>query len=1165
MKILELRLTAFGPFRGRNLDLRAGNHGLHVIFGPNEAGKSSALRALHALLYGIPTQTNDAFLHSYDALRIGGWLRHSDGTEINFVRRKGSKNTLLSPDGTWLNDHALDRFLGGVGPEPFGMFWGIDHGRLVQGGREILDGKGDLGESLFAAGSGAAHLRALRKNLEEEAETFFKPAGRSLPFNQAVKHLKELRDAEKKATVSASEWMRLDADEKEADKRVTTLAGQIQYLGREKSRLERLKRVLPLLAEREETHRRLADLGDVVPLATDFPKRRQDAETALYLAEQHLKRLTEALQGQAQIVTNLGETPPLVAEADAVNGFYKYLGIHRRARIDRPKLDLQRSEQRTRATHLLADLRPDLGIDAAETLQPFVSRRTTIQKLAGERAGLDERVTSARSLNKKAQEQSDALAREAASLPPQRNAESLDAVIKAVRRRGDAEAEQEKADQSIKRMVVQRDAALENLRLPASGIYRLKEIHVPTAATIADFEQKAKDLDQATRAAKAEDERRIKKTRELDAKIETLRTQKAVPTEADLAEVRTRRDRAFDLLRDRWENDRDVVAEARELLGEGNLIDRYPHTVSEADAVVDRLRSEADRVAELAQALEERQCLGREMEDGDADSLRRKKDVDELNAAWRGEWPSVPTVPPKIHDARAWGADFGRLLEQSEAIVAGQQAQKEVALWIEKQTASLRNAITTLEPVRSYVDGLAVMLEVADRLRQRIEAENHARNEHVRRTKENVQATIDTVGAMREAQTEIDCCQQKWIDATRGLLLNDAAPPDDVLGAIESVEKILKALDDAAGLEVRIAGIDRDAESFRANVLALAGRLGEMSAIEGGHEDSWVEEIQRRLTTALQEDEQRRHILTQIQRLQTEIAGYEYAPTNARITLMALREEARCWETGDLVVAEQRSAELGKLNGDLAQIEKNLVLSGDGASISALEAEAASTDKDVIGVRLEQIGAELQVVNGALSEAQNARATAQAERMRLQLSSAASEKAEEVQSTLARLRDGVIQYARLRVASTLLSRRIDDYRRENQTPLLRRAGMLFQEMTLQRFERLDADLDEDRPILVGVRPDGTRVPSHGMSEGTRDQLFFALRLAAVEASCATSESMPFVVDDVLVQFDDDRSAAGLRVLADVATRTQVVLFTHHRQVRTCAEALAASGVVVHEL
>ncbi|MGH8058243.1 MAG: ATP-binding protein, partial [Candidatus Entotheonellia bacterium] len=251
---------------------------------------------------------------------------------------------------------------------------------------------------------------------------------------------------------------------------------------------------------------------------------------------------------------------------------------------------------------------------------------------------------------------------------------------------------------------------------------------------------------------------------------------------------------------------------------------------------------------------------------------------------------------------------------------------------------------------------------------------------------------------------------------------------------------------------------------------------------------------------------------------------------------------------------------------ELARIEKELVRGGDGASIADLESEATGADKDAIEVRLVQIGTELPGVDRALAEARDARAGAQAELRRLQGPSAASEKAEEVQATLARLGDDVVRYARLRVASTLLARRIDDYRRKNQAPLLLRAGALFREMTLNSFERLEADLEDDCPILVGVRPNGARVPSHGMSEGSRDQLFFALRLAAVEASCAAGEPMPFVVDDVLVQFDDDRGAAALRVLADVASRTQVILFTHHQHVRACAEAVTAPAiVVVHEL
>ena len=88
-----------------------------------------------------------------------------------------------------------------------------------------------------------------------------------------------------------------------------------------------------------------------------------------------------------------------------------------------------------------------------------------------------------------------------------------------------------------------------------------------------------------------------------------------------------------------------------------------------------------------------------------------------------------------------------------------------------------------------------------------------------------------------------------------------------------------------------------------------------------------------------------------------------------------------------------------------------------------------------------------------------------------------------------------------------------------------------------------------------------------MSEGTRDQLYLALRLATLERYLAHAEPLPFVVDDVLVNFDDDRSRATLEVLAELSGKTQVILFTHHARLRDLAAGLDAdgAGVFVREL
>ncbi|MHC5544865.1 AAA family ATPase, partial [Singulisphaera rosea] len=116
MKILKLDLRAFGPFVDVGLDLSEGDEGLHLIYGPNEAGKSSALRALKQMLYGIPLRSSDHFLvGEYDRMRVGGHLRHTDGTELAFLRRKGNTKLLRTPDDTSaIDDASLDRFLAGI-------------------------------------------------------------------------------------------------------------------------------------------------------------------------------------------------------------------------------------------------------------------------------------------------------------------------------------------------------------------------------------------------------------------------------------------------------------------------------------------------------------------------------------------------------------------------------------------------------------------------------------------------------------------------------------------------------------------------------------------------------------------------------------------------------------------------------------------------------------------------------------------------------------------------------------------------------------------------------------------------------------------------------------------------------------------------------------------
>ena len=128
------------------------------------------------------------------------------------------------------------------------------------------------------------------------------------------------------------------------------------------------------------------------------------------------------------------------------------------------------------------------------------------------------------------------------------------------------------------------------------------------------------------------------------------------------------------------------------------------------------------------------------------------------------------------------------------------------------------------------------------------------------------------------------------------------------------------------------------------------------------------------------------------------------------------------------------------------------------------------------------------------------------------------------------------------------------------------ASTYFALITGGRYPRLAADETGDQPVLKAERADGVRIGVEAMSEGTADQLYLALRLAALELRHASHPQMPLVLDDVLVTSDDARAANILRALARFAERGQVLLFTHHRHLIEVARAtLGDDALVTHSL
>lgn len=202
MRFQQLQIPAFGPFTQLDLQFPNSPSDLHLIYGANEAGKSSLLRAIRDLLFGIHGQSPDNFLHDYKSLRIKAEIANQAGERLIFQRRKGNKNTLLDENDGQLPDSALSPFLGSVDQSYFSAMFGLGSAELREGATELLQGKGDMGKALFSASMGGTPIQKVIDALQADADRIYRGrASTKVSLRPAITRYKELLKQSRDAMV----------------------------------------------------------------------------------------------------------------------------------------------------------------------------------------------------------------------------------------------------------------------------------------------------------------------------------------------------------------------------------------------------------------------------------------------------------------------------------------------------------------------------------------------------------------------------------------------------------------------------------------------------------------------------------------------------------------------------------------------------------------------------------------------------------------------------------------------------------------------------------------------------------------------------------------------------------------------------------------------------
>lgn len=366
-------------------------------------------------------------------------------------------------------------------------------------------------------------------------------------------------------------------------------------------------------------------------------------------------------------------------------------------------------------------------------------------------------------------------------------------------------------------------------------------------------------------------------------------------------------------------------------------------------------------------------------------------------------------------------------------------------------------------------------------------------------------------------QGELDACRREWADWLAGFRLPADLRPDALHLMGEYAERALDKAVQLDRLQARIAALAEEEAACRSAALALAEKHA--AILESGGAAAGARQLEQEGRPAGAGEDW----LEMLNRLAA--LAEEWAAVDERREAMELerRQQKRLLEEW---ISEEK----------LADLERTLT-ERDEDQLSALLAEA--------GARLGEAEAEL----GRLKE-ERGRLKAELEQLQsgerhagLLLENAARE---------AELGQLLEQYAVRAMAAHLIRKAREIHERERQPGVLLRASRHFGRITRGRYVRVLSPMGE-KDILAETK-DGRRLSSAMLSRGTAEQLYLAMRFALAE-EYGRIVNLPLVLDDIFVNFDRVRLAETLDVVAEVARRRQILLFTCHEHV---AEAVTAA-------
>jgi uncharacterized protein YhaN len=1139
VRLLSLELEKFGAFADLRIVFRRDAR-LHVVYGPNEAGKTSALAAIGALLFGVPERSPYASRFP-GQLRVGAEIVAADGRSLKFQRRKGRKTTLLDSSGNPLPDDALAPFLGGLSQEVFERSFGLDAARLRGGGEEMLQADGEVGASLLAAASGLRGLAELRRSLEDEADGVFAPrASKDRRFYQTLERFNAARAAIREKEVRSDTWIKLNKDIEELSHELDRLRAARRAGDMERSRLSRLKRAAPLLNPIRETEMKLASFDDLPALAPGMVQGLQEALDELRVAGEEAERARVEEERLTQDLASIEVDEAALADAAAIEDLFQASGGYKDAKRDLPAVQRE-------ADGFLAALdrhARSLGLSDIGSLE---ARRPPEAAKSEARRLIKQGRNGEASTNAKAGQLSQAhksyeaarMAREAqgADLDPTPLREkyaALGKIAELARRVADNRSAHTKETLELAEAAARLDP-------PVVDLEALARLPIPRPEDLVQLTDAFEAASLAARDAARAREAAEKEIEETTARLAWLTAGRPLATTERIAEARTRRDTA-------WRSLRAAIFGAPEATPQASLVahvTEFERLNGEADRLADEAIEDAARLAEHGLETQRLDEQTRRYALAQAAEARAAGLLAGTEHGWRELWKHLCAAPRSPARMQEWSGRIEQLMKARDKLAA-RRTELEVKEAELRRLEPVLNALG-LEAGLSKIEGLDC-IRMAERFERRLEEITRAWE----RSRGLETRFSETRRRLAEAKTEaadadalLGDWRRRWVVAVAALGLEADASIEGAETALQVWDKASNDSENHRDRTRRVAGMKRNMEAFEAEAHALAAHCAPAAADLPAEAGARL--LNERLVAA-RAAEAKRRAAVELRETARRALGNARAGLGKAKETMATRA-AHLPPGSDAVVLLAREAERSRLDQALRQQRLRLADLADGVDEARLIEEMNAFDPDSAAASLMELERRDEDLGQQEKDRYAERDRFQRKRGEFESGIGAEAALQQRRNAEAELVEAARRWAVLKAASALLSGALEHHRATRRDPVMTRAGEVFATLTGGAFAGLDQSFyDDDEAKLEACRANGERATVAHLSEGARDQLYLALRLAYIEDYATRAEAPPFIGDDIFASFDDARTGNGLEALAGIGDRIQPILFTHELHV-----------------